>query len=107
MSIHQLVDQGELVVIAVECHDGGPARTCMRRIPNASTDVLTDFVLDDVARGSEVRSDAWLAVVLEANRVERILPRQRLSLPELPGAHADDLPQRRRSARPYARGPAP
>jgi len=48
-----------LVVIAVECHDGGPGRVRMRRIPNASADVLSDFVLDNVARGSEVRTDAW------------------------------------------------
>jgi transposase-like protein len=48
-----------LVVIAVECHDGGPGRTRMHRIPNASGDVLTDFVLDNVARGAEVRTDAW------------------------------------------------
>ncbi len=31
----------------------------MRRIPNAGKDVLTDFVLDHLARGSEVRTDAW------------------------------------------------
>ena len=31
----------------------------MRRIPNASADVLSEFVLDNVARGSEVRTDAW------------------------------------------------
>jgi len=48
-----------LVVIAVECHDGGPGRVRMRRISNASGDVLADFVLDNVARGSEVRTDAW------------------------------------------------
>jgi transposase-like protein len=48
-----------LVVIAVECQDGGPGRARMRRIPNASKDVLTDFVLDNVARGTEVRTDAW------------------------------------------------
>ena len=48
-----------LVAIAVECEDGGPGRTRMRRIPNASADVLTDFVFDNVARGSEVRTDAW------------------------------------------------
>lgn len=52
-------DGKALVVIAVECHDGGPGRTRMGRIPNASADVLTDFVLDNVARGSEVRTDAW------------------------------------------------
>ena len=31
----------------------------MRRIPGASADVLTEFVLDNVARGSEVRTDGW------------------------------------------------
>jgi hypothetical protein len=52
-------DGKALVVIAVECHDGGPGRTRMHRIPNASADVLTDFVLENVARGSEVRTDGW------------------------------------------------
>ena len=52
-------DSKVLVVIAVECHDGGPGRVRLGRIPNASADVLTDFVLDYVARGSEVRTDAW------------------------------------------------
>jgi hypothetical protein len=53
------LDGKALVVIAVECQDGGPGRTRMRRIPDASADVLSDFVLDNVARGSEVRTDAW------------------------------------------------
>jgi len=53
------LDGKALVVIAVECHDGGPGRVRMRRISNASADVLTDFVLDNVARGSEVRTDGW------------------------------------------------
>jgi hypothetical protein len=52
-------DGKALVVIAVECHDGGPGRARMRRIPNASADVLTDFVLENVARGSDVRTDGW------------------------------------------------
>lgn len=48
-----------LVVIVVESRDGGPGRVRMQRIANASADVLTEFVLDNVARGSEVRTDAW------------------------------------------------
>jgi len=48
-----------LVAIAVEARDGGPGRVRMQRIANASKDVLTDFVLDHVARGSEVRTDGW------------------------------------------------
>ncbi|MGI8902729.1 MAG: IS1595 family transposase [Solirubrobacteraceae bacterium] len=48
-----------LVMIAVECHDGGPGRVRMRRISNASAELLTVFVLDNVARRSEVRTDAW------------------------------------------------
>jgi len=52
-------DGKALVVIAVECGDGGPGRVRLGRIPNASADVLTDFVLDYVERGSEVRTDAW------------------------------------------------
>jgi hypothetical protein len=31
----------------------------MRRIPDVKRDTLTEFVLDHVARGSEVRTDAW------------------------------------------------
>jgi transposase-like protein len=52
-------DGKALVVIAAECHDGGPGRIRMQRIANASADVLSEFVLDNVARGSEVRTDAW------------------------------------------------
>jgi transposase-like protein len=48
-----------LVVIAVERHDGGPGRVRMRRILGASSEVLTEFVLDNVARGAEVHTDAW------------------------------------------------
>ena len=48
-----------LVAIAVERRDGGPGRTRMRRIPDASKDVLTDFVLDNVLRGSDVHTDGW------------------------------------------------
>jgi transposase-like protein len=52
-------DGKALVVIAVECHDGGPGRVRMARIANASSDVLSEFVLDNIARGSEVRTDGW------------------------------------------------
>ena len=48
-----------LVAIAVEARDSGPGRVRMQRIPNASKDVLTDFVLDHVQGGAEVRTDAW------------------------------------------------
>lgn len=46
-----------LVAIAVEARDGGPGRVRMQRIPSASKEVLTDFVLDHVERGSVVRTD--------------------------------------------------
>jgi len=49
-----------LVAIAAERRGGGPGRTRMRRIPDASKDVLTDFVLDHVQRGSEVHTDGWV-----------------------------------------------
>jgi transposase-like protein len=52
-------DHKALVAIAVEVRVGGPGRVRMQRIPNASKDVLTDFVLDHVERGTEVRTDAW------------------------------------------------
>ena len=47
-----------IVAIAVE-RDQVPERVRMRRIPNVTKDTLTDFVLDNVARGSEVRTDGW------------------------------------------------
>ena len=47
-----------IVAIAVE-GDQVPERVRMRRIPNVTKDTLTDFVLDNVARGSEVRTDGW------------------------------------------------
>ena len=52
-------DGKALVAIAVEARERGPGRVRMRRIPNAGKDILTDFVLDHVERGSEVRTDAW------------------------------------------------
>ena len=48
-----------LVAIAAEVRDNGPGRVRMKRIPNASEDVLTDFVLEHVERGAEVHTDAW------------------------------------------------
>jgi hypothetical protein len=47
-----------IVAVAVE-GDQAPERVRMRRIPNVKKDTLTEFVLDHVARGSEVRTDAW------------------------------------------------
>jgi transposase-like protein len=47
-----------IVVIAVE-GDQASERVRMRRIPNVKRDTLTDFVLEHVARGSEVRTDAY------------------------------------------------
>lgn len=52
--------QGKAIVaIAVEDHDGAPGRTRMQRIPNVKRETLTDFVLDHVSRGAEVRTDAY------------------------------------------------
>jgi len=48
-----------LVVIAVEAREGGPGRVRMQSVADASKDVLTDFVLDHVERGAEVRTDGW------------------------------------------------
>jgi transposase-like protein len=47
-----------IVAIAVE-GDQAPERARIRRIPDVRRDTLTDFVLDHVARGCEVRTDAW------------------------------------------------
>ena len=48
-----------LVAIAVERRDGRPGRVRMRRIANASTEVLSDFVVAHVEPGAEVQTDAW------------------------------------------------
>ncbi len=48
-----------IVAIAVEDHDGAPGRTRLARIPNVQRQTLTDFVLDHVSRGAEVRTDAY------------------------------------------------
>jgi len=54
-----------LVLIAVERREGGPGRVRMQRIPNAAADTLTDFVLEHVARGSEVHTDGcYLALAI-------------------------------------------
>lgn len=48
-----------IVAIAVEARDKAPGRVRMRRIPDVTKDTLTDFVLDHVERGAEVRTDGW------------------------------------------------
>jgi transposase-like protein len=48
-----------IVVIAVEDHNGAPGRTRMARVPDVKRDTLTDFALDHVGRGAEVRTDAY------------------------------------------------
>jgi hypothetical protein len=48
-----------IVAIAVESRDRAPGRVRMRRIPDVTKDTLTDFVLDHVQRGTEVRTDEW------------------------------------------------
>ena len=52
-------DGKALVVIAVGRREGGSGRVRTRRIPTASAEILTDFVLDNVARGSEVHTEGW------------------------------------------------
>ena len=47
------------MVIAVEALDGAPGRARMARVPDVKRQTLTDFVLDHVARGAEVRTDAY------------------------------------------------
>lgn len=51
-----------IVVIAVEVEvDGKRAgRVRMARIPNMTKDTLTGFILDNVERGSVVRTDGWI-----------------------------------------------
>jgi transposase-like protein len=52
-------DGKALVLIAVERRDGGPGRVRMQRVANTTGEVLTGFVLDHVARGSDVHTDGW------------------------------------------------
>jgi hypothetical protein len=48
-----------IVAIAVEDRGEASGRVRMRRIPDLTKASLTAFVLDHIARGSEVRSDGW------------------------------------------------
>ncbi len=48
-----------IVAIGVEERGQAPGRVRMRRIPDVTKDTLTDFVLENVARGTEVRTDGW------------------------------------------------
>jgi ISXO2 transposase-like protein len=57
--------QGKAIVaIAVEDHNGAPGRTRLARIPNVKCETLTDFVLDHIARGTEVRTDAYRGYIV-------------------------------------------
>ena len=49
-----------IVVIAVEVEGKGAGRVRMARIPNMTKDTLTGFILDNVERGSIVRTDGWI-----------------------------------------------
>ncbi len=48
-----------IVVIAVENRGKAAGRVRMRRVPDVSKDTLTDFVLDNVSRATEIHTDAW------------------------------------------------
>jgi transposase-like protein len=48
-----------IVAIAVEDRGNRAGRVRMRRVPNVTKDTLTEFVLEHVARGAEVQTDAW------------------------------------------------
>jgi transposase-like protein len=48
-----------IVAIAVEDRGEASGRVRMRRIPDVTKATLTDFVLDHISRGSEVRTDGW------------------------------------------------
>jgi transposase-like protein len=48
-----------IVVIAVEDRGKAAGRVRMRRVGDVRKATLTDFVLDTVARGAEVHTDAW------------------------------------------------
>jgi len=48
-----------IVVIAVEAHEHGAGRVRLARVPNTTADTLTEFVLDNVKRGSIIHTDAF------------------------------------------------
>jgi transposase-like protein len=48
-----------IVAIAVEDRGEASGRVRMRRIPDVTKATLTDFVVDHIARGAEVRTDGW------------------------------------------------
>jgi transposase-like protein len=48
-----------IVAIAVEDRGVASGRVRMRRIPDVTKATLTDFVVDHIARGAEVRTDGW------------------------------------------------
>ena len=51
---------GKAVVgIAAQERRGGVVKVRLARLPDTKRDTLTEFVLDHVARGSELRTDAW------------------------------------------------
>ncbi len=49
-----------IVVIAVEVEGQGAGRVRMERIANMTKDTLTEFILDNIQRGSIVRTDGWI-----------------------------------------------
>jgi transposase-like protein len=50
---------GKAIVASLWRITTAPGRTRMARMPNVRRQTLTDFVLDHVGRGSEVRTDAY------------------------------------------------
>jgi transposase-like protein len=48
-----------IVGIAAQSRRSGVAKIRLQRLPNTQRDTLTEFVLDHVARGSKVHTDAW------------------------------------------------
>jgi transposase-like protein len=49
-----------IVVIAAEVEGKGAGRVRMARIANMTQDTLTGFILDNIERGSIVRTDGWI-----------------------------------------------
>ena len=72
-----------IVVIAAEERGQGPGRVRMQRVPNVTKDTLTDFVLDHVARHSEVRTDRLAATSTLASTASSTSSRtsQRAAIP--------------------------
>jgi ISXO2-like transposase domain len=95
-----------IVVIAVENRGKAAGGVRMRRISDVRKATLTDFVLDTVARGAEVHTDAWEGYNdIGTHRFSHVVTN--LSASGDPACRAPARPPRRVAAEALADGHAP